>query len=455
MTITKLPSNRYRLQIRRARLRVDEVYDTRKLAREAEQKYLGRKEAAKGHRTPTLDVAWDRYRASREFAVKKPLTRRSEETHIKPALRALGLKPVETITAEDIEKLITSRLKAKKAADTIRNEVAALSAVMVFCVRRHMVSSNPVIGVPRPSPEKKLRRMAPGDEGALMKLLAHPNFRFRSAARLCLLVRETGARPGEWVNVKWADIDLRAQKVSFPNTKYKGLPRTIPLTNAAVGLLSTQLEDITLKQFDVFGDSEYVFPTVGREGDLVPLAYSGTVRDLKVAKLLPSHFRAHSGRHEFISKLVEDSDLDDARIMSLVGHHSPTSMQIYTHARNVRYRENLEALEPKRRTERAQSYAAAAGLPKEVIDSYLDHRRKAEADDALADAGNELLFTSKAQKDLSRVTQRFGETESERFATLLEFRSAKLRKSNTPGASSRSRQKHLPARRSEKPKRRV
>src|ERR1035437_10208457 len=108
------------------------------------------------------------------------------------------------------------------------------------------------------------------------------------------------------------------------------------------------------------------------------LSFHARVRDMKEDGLLKKHVRAHSGRHEYISKLVEDSDIDDSRIMALVGHHSPTSMQIYAYARNVRFRGQLEALEPARRGERAKSFSEAAGLPKEVIDAYLANRRKLE-----------------------------------------------------------------------------
>lgn len=432
MSLVQLPSGRWRLQIRRKTLRVDEVYATEAKAKKANKDYLAKKEPRR-QAGLTLDTAWERYHVSLAFKQKKITTQRSEETHIKAGLRRFGNWSVKAITPEDIEALIIAELNSKKAPDTIRNAVAALSTVLRFCVDRHILPRNPCIGVARPNIERKPRRMAAGDEGSLMTVLNHPKLRYRSVARLCLLVRETGARPGEWAVTRWQDIDLGAQKVTFPNTKYKSMPRTIPLTNVAVGLLSAQLEDITLKNFHMFGDTEYVFPTIDKNGETVPLRYSGTVRDMKEEKLLPKHVRAHSGRHEYISKLVEDSDLDDSRIMSLVGHHSPTSMQIYAHARNVRYRDQLEALEPKRRGERAKSFSEAAGLPKEVIDAYLTNRRKLETEDQLTDAGEELLFTGDAISDLEHAAKKLGTTESERMQTLLRIRASMSKKRKAEG----------------------
>lgn len=424
MSISRLPSGRYRLQIRRHGLRVDEVHNRREQAQKAFERYHNKVVAVRP-RGPTLHHVWDLYGESLEFLNKKPSTRRSEQTHIKPALAALGTRSVGAIQPDDVEKLIKRQLQAKRAADTIRNEVAVLSTVFAYGVKKQLIARNPCTGVARPPLEKKLRRMASTDEGALMHLLTHPKLRYRSTARLCLLVRETGARPGEWVATRWFDLDLAQQKLTFPNTKYKGMPRTIPLTTAAMSLLTAQLEDVALRHFDQFGATEFVFPTIGRSGAVVPLAYSGTVRDIKKDKLLPVHFRPHSGRHEYISKLVEDSDLDDSRIMTLVGHHSPASMQIYAHARSVRLRPQLEALEPGRRAERARSLSTAVGLPPELVISYLKQRRETEGGD---DPGNELLFSEEAIGELDQAANKLGRTDAERMANLLKIRIAMARK---------------------------
>ncbi|HQY27141.1 MAG TPA: tyrosine-type recombinase/integrase [Burkholderiaceae bacterium] len=336
------------------------------------------------------------------------------------------------ITADDIDSFIVARQKAGMRPDTVRNEVAALSAVFAFAQKRSMLSANPCIGVRRPSAPRENRRMAAGDQGSLITALTHPTYRFRAVARLCLLVRETGARPGEWSNACWRDVDLDARKVTFQNTKYKNQPRTIPLTGAAIHVLGNQLEDITIREIDAFGDSEWVFPAVARNGELTSFPYSGSVRDMKAQGLLPLRFRPHSGRHEYISTLVEESDLDDSRIMTLVGHHSPASMQIYTHARGVRYRPQLEALEASRRTERAREVAKATGMPVMLVNSYLERRRKSDLEAGVEDGGDELLFDPSVLSDIKTMSQRLGSNDVERMQTLLRIRAAKAAASAAP-----------------------
>lgn len=426
MGIKQLPSGHFRLQIRRASLSVDEVFDTRAAADAALQRYEGgaASSGVKKNRGITLDEAWDLYIEARMFLEKKANTRRSEETHVKPVLVALGSRTVKSLTADDVDGFIVTQTKEGKAPDTIRNAVASLSSILNFCRSKSLVPANVTIGVKRPSAEPTVKRMPAGHQGALMKVLAHPKYRYRAVARLALLVRETGARPGEWAVAQWDDINLDQQRVVFKNTKYKRQPRTVPLTLASMELLTAQLEDTTIVEFDKYAASEWVFPTLSREGELTPIPYTGTLRDMKKDDLLPRGLRAHNGRHEFISSLVESSDLDDSRIMSLVGHHSPASMKIYTHARNVRFLPQLEALEGGRRKERATELAKALGVPTALIESYLVHARDAERADLLEDVGDEMLYQGASVQKLSAVAARLGASDSERMRTLLEIHKA-------------------------------
>ena len=190
-------------------------------------------------------------------------------------------------------------------------------------------------------------------------------------------------------------------------------------------MLGDQLEDITIRETESYGDSEWVFPAIAKSGDLTAFAYSGTVRDVKAKGLLPRAFRPHSGRHEYISSLVEESDLDDSRIMTLVGHHSPASMQIYTHARGVRYRPQLEALEASRRAERARELAKATGMPVKLVNSYLERRRQSDLEQGLKDSGEELLFDPGVISEIRTMSRALGSDDAQRMQTLLRIRMAK------------------------------
>ena len=327
-----------------------------------------------------------------------------------------------------MEGYISSRLKEtpKPSSDAIRLEVAALSALMNFCRDRGYIAVNPCLGVKRPAAAIVPRRMSADEEGALIALLRHSNFRFRAAARLCLLVRETGARPGEWRHTTWQDVDLENERVIFRRTKYRGQPRTVPLTKAAIRLITDHMMD-AISQADSADEKnplnitlpDFIFAAIGDDGQAHPMHYTGALRDAKEKNLLPKSVRAHTGRHEFVSTLVESTDLDDARIMALVGHHSPASMEVYKHVRNVRFLPQLEGLEEMRRKQRAKSLAAALGIPPQTVKQILLNRREADAADGAKDEGDELLYTAELLDAVGSVADGLGETPEDRGAELM------------------------------------
>lgn len=432
MGVKKLPSGNWRLQIRRKNLRVDESYPSEQEANQALEKYTGG--VVKGTGKVSLDDAWALYEKCLAFVSKKENTRNTEISRIKSVLRKLGRRPVADISSELVEEYITGRLSQdpQPSADSIRLEVAALSALMTFCRGRHLVAVNPCIGVKRPAPVRTLKRLKSEDEGTLISLLVHLNPRFRFVARLCLLVRETGARPGEWVKACFDDIDFKKRTVIFPDTKYKGMPRTVPLTAAAEHLLAAQLEDVLINNFETYGSTEYVFPVIGKDGRIKPMHYSGALRDMKKHALLPKRVKAHIGRHEFISTLVESTELDDSRIMSLVGHHSPSSMEIYKHVRNVRFRPQIEEIEPERRSGRVSALSTALNLPPKIIEMLLLNER----DDQLAlgkpDDGEELLYNTEFVEKVADLARQLGATPQSRLDAIARLRAIRIA---NPGGS--------------------
>ena len=395
MSIQRIASGKWRVQIRRRSVRFDEVFATELEARQAEAQQLRRVNP----KASSIDVnnAWKLYEASLEFAAKRERTRRTESGRIKRWLKRFGDLPIASITSDDVEEFIAARLRQKPApgADTVRLEVAAFSALLKYCVRKKFLASNPCIGVSRPSGARKLQRMSKDDIAQLMTLLRHPNRRFRYAARLCLLVLATGARPGEWSAVKKRDVDLAKGVVTFQETKYRGQPRSVPLTPVATKLLADHLAELVRDPEirEIAHVSEILFPVIGKDDEVHPLHYTGALRDAKKKGLVPRSVRAHLGRHEFISTLVESSKLDDSRIMALVGHHSPASMEIYKHVRNVQFRPDIEDIETRvMRPQRAEALAESLDLPVSMVNLVLESQRIQAAKEGFDDPGDELLY---------------------------------------------------------------
>ncbi len=423
MGIQQIASGKWRAQIRRKNAKFDQVFNSEIEARQAHARFLA--QVSPKASAITVQNAWKLYEESLEFAAKRERTRRTEAGRIKRWLDEFGLTPVNEVTADDVENYIAQRLRSKPqpGPDTVRLEVASFSALMKYCVRKKYVAANPCIGVSRPGGSRKLQRMSQQDIGQLMQLLKNPNRRFRYAARLCLLVLATGARPGEWCAALMSDVDLTKGVVLFRETKYRGQPRSVPLTPVAKKLLADHLAEIATDpelNLTALG-SDVLFPVVGKKGAVRPFHYTGALRDAKKKNLLPRSVRAHLGRHEFISTLVESSKLDDSRIMALVGHHSPASMEIYKHVRNVQFRGDIEDVESRvMRPQRAESLAATLDLPVPFINLMLELRRAKEAQDGIEDTGDELLYEPAVIQKFQELAEVISSSPAQK-ASLMEW----------------------------------
>ena len=131
---------------------------------------------------------------------------------------------VADVTFADIDAL---HRKISKAGARMRanRSVAILSKMFSLAVRWGMRETNPCKGIER-NTEHHRRRYLSGDElGRLVAALAeHPDRQAADAVRLLLL---TGARRGEVLGMRWADIDLTAGTWSKPpsSTKQNATPR--------------------------------------------------------------------------------------------------------------------------------------------------------------------------------------------------------------------------------------
>ena len=88
MSVAKLASGKWRVQIRRKTLKVDDVYATEAEARAAEAEALAtRAEDGKGL---TIRTLWGRYVDSLQFKQKATNTQSTERGRIQPVLEKLG-----------------------------------------------------------------------------------------------------------------------------------------------------------------------------------------------------------------------------------------------------------------------------------------------------------------------------------------------------------------------------
>lgn len=249
MSVIPLPSGKYRVQIRRKSLQLDEVFSTEAEAKEVEARVLSKHTKADGL---TLARLWEMYVNSSQFDDKSEQTKATERSRIKPVLGKLGGYALGELEANiyiiyeyiDARRKVTSQRTGKRLSNSsVRLEIAALSAVVEFAKKRQMLRANFVTGISRPTASKRKRRVSPKEQGQLQIYARNSDLRFAQIARFLLLIRHLGCRPGELKALRVSSVNLDRRELTFFETK-NGKDRCVHVTSDAAQLLHLQLGDV-------------------------------------------------------------------------------------------------------------------------------------------------------------------------------------------------------------------
>ena len=141
-------------------------------------------------------------------------------------------------------------------------------------------------------------------------------------------------RRAEILNLQWDQIDFNRRRIKVEKTK-SGRVRYIPINEALFNELC-RLKSVS-------GENPYVFtnPRTGEQYIDMKTGFKGACGRAKIKGL-----RFHDLRHTFASRLLEKgADIETVR--DLLGHHSITITQRYTHSTDDRKRSAVELLSSK------------------------------------------------------------------------------------------------------------
>lgn len=336
MGIVKLPGDRYRLQVRRKGFpTVDKVFQTLEEAQAAHDSALARaQDPLDTADDMTIAQAWAKYQQSTEFEDKAPRTQGTEKGRIMPILERLGGYSLARLAAnprivwqyvDDRKKDVSPRTRKKLSSTSIRLELAALSSVAAWAVKRQILMKNFVKDIQRPTQVKRKRRVPHIEQGAIELATRKEDVpMLAQAARFQLLLRYLGCRPGELSMMRRTDISFANKSATFRDTKYKGEDRLVHVTNPAIHLLNAQYA-FALENAP---DSKYLFSTQGRDNAWKPYNYAWGVTLLKEAGIVGKDFHPHAMRREYISRAIEGG-IPYSTIRKQTGHHSTQAIEIY------------------------------------------------------------------------------------------------------------------------------
>jgi len=263
---------------------------------------------------PTINDLCDRYeneqllkrRTSTQLDYKSMLS-----VHIRPAL---GRRKVATLAYSDVDAL--HREITKSSGPYRANRVIALvSKLCSLAVQWHWRNDNPCKGIERNDEAKRKRYLAGAELERLSTALAEHDD--QDAADIFRLLLLTGARRGEVLPVRWADIDLETGVWTKPGaTTKQRTDHIVPLNAPARQLLAGRAGN----------DSEYVFP--GRHGGHRIEIKANWQRVCRAAKI--TDLRIHDLRHSYAS-ILASSGVGLHAIGALLGHTQPQTTHRYAH----------------------------------------------------------------------------------------------------------------------------
>jgi integrase len=227
---------------------------------------------------------------------------------------------VADVTTDEIEAL---HRKISKAGNPYRANrvVAVVSKIFSLAVRWRMRADNPARGIER-NYEAKRKRYLNGEEltALVNTLAAHPDQHSANIFRLLLL---TGARRGEVLSMRWADVDLKAGKWLKPgSTTKQKTEHEVPLSAPGRQLLGEIAAKLGKKPL-----GEFVFPGAGKSEHVVEVKRQWR-HICKAAGI--SGLRIHDLRHNYASILVSGGASLEL-VGALLGHNSAATTHRYSH----------------------------------------------------------------------------------------------------------------------------
>ncbi|MFH1915303.1 MAG: site-specific integrase [Pseudomonadota bacterium] len=265
----------------------------------------------------TLSEALDRYIEEHVPRLKQ----QQRETNRTKAIqnRDLAKRFLAGIRGKEIRAFISEREAEGVSGNTIRLDLALISKLFEVAKRDWGMESlsNPVKLVHKPKVEKgRTRRLENDNEQNLLEA-AEP--RLQPVIKFAL---ETAMRRSEIAELRWQNVDLPSSTVYLAQTKNSD-ERTIPLSPAAKGILDDLPRQISGRVF-------------GMTAEMITVAMRKAVRKAKIDNLT-----FHDLRHEAISRLFENTDLDSMEIAQISGHKSMQMLKRYSHLRTARLADRL------------------------------------------------------------------------------------------------------------------
>ncbi len=253
--------------------------------------------------------------------------------HLKHHFGDLNSMRINNITIAKVEKFIAEKQKAGMNLTTLRKIIVTFNQVMSYAVRHRYIDYNPVRDAERPrdqgGEEKlKIKILSSFQINSLLESINDPKYK-----TLFMLAIMSGARQGELLGLKWADVNWFSNQIHIKRTFNKGTwykPKS-KASNRKIDLGPKMITDLKKwKMACAANDFDLVFPNkAGKPINHANMLSRHFYPALKGANL--PRIRFHDLRHTYASLLIEQGE-NIKYVQTQLGHANPTvTLNIYAH----------------------------------------------------------------------------------------------------------------------------
>jgi integrase len=218
----------------------------------------------------------------------------------------------------------------KRTGATVNRYIAALSAALTFAVKeRRLIDRNSVGDISRKKESRGRTRFLSDDERAAL-LAACEKAEWAPLHALVLMAITTGARRGELIALRWADVDLKTGRALVGDSK-NGEQRTLPLAGKALeALRKLKLNNSARSEFVFPSPTVVLDPATNKPQLDAPYAYFDAHWYALLDASGITNFHFHDLRHTTASMLAAQG-CSLLEIADVLGHKTLAMVKRYSH----------------------------------------------------------------------------------------------------------------------------
>lgn len=279
---------------------------------------------------------------------------------------AIGFVKLSALRADMLNDLYSSLLKdgqnkrtgGKLSTKTVLEHHRLISTVLEQAVKEGLIPFNPARRVELPRVEHKdVNYFQPEEVAAIRDALETEPLKWKALTHLFLV---SGARRGELLGLKWANVDFDGNRIYICNnvlyTADRGIYEDTPKTSSAIRYITLPKETVDLlrqyratqiesrfKAGDVWNDRDFVF-TQEDCNPMHPDSVTDWMKKFSARHNLP-HINPHAFRHTMASMLYFHG-VDSVSISKRLGHAQvSTTANIYAHVMEEADKKNADIIE--------------------------------------------------------------------------------------------------------------